>query len=131
MKTTGSKPKAPAKALASVKTEEVSMEAEATTTTEAAPSVKLKDLIARVAEATGAKKPQVREIVEATLKEIGLSLDKGETLSLLPLLGRMSVNRTKELEQGVMMLVKLRRGTGAPVDKNTAAEPLAEVGEQG
>ena len=55
----------------------------------------------------------------------------GETLSLLPLLGRMSVNRTKELEQGVMMLVKLRRGTGAPVEKNTAAEPLAEVGEQG
>lgn len=131
MKTTVSKPKAPAKALAAAQPKETPMEAETPAATESAPSVKLKDLVARVAEATGAKKPQVREIVEATLKEIGLSLDKGETLSLLPLLGRMSVNRTKELEQGVMMLVKLRRGTGAPVEKNTAAEPLAEVGEQG
>ncbi|MBL9074753.1 HU family DNA-binding protein [Tabrizicola sp.] len=93
-----------------------------------AGGVKLKDLIARVAEATGAKKPQVRNIVEATLKEISGALDKGEVM-LLPGLGKLRVSRTREFEKGGSVVsLKMRRGAGKP-GKNTDGEPLAEVGE--
>ena len=90
--------------------------------------LKLKDLVARVAETTGAKKPQVKEIIEAALAEIGLALDKGEMLNLPPF-GRLKVNRSKALGEGTLLSMKLKRGVTGKGGKNTAAEGLAEDGE--
>ena len=102
--------------------------AEAVEAAEAALVMKLKDLVARVAEATGAKKPQVKEIVEAALTQIGKALDSGETVHL-PTLGKLKVNRTRALEQGSILSMKLKRGTAGKVTKNSAPEALAEDGE--
>ncbi len=95
---------------------------------ETAPVMKLKDLVARVAEATGAKKPQVKEIVEAALTQIGKALDGGETVHL-PALGKLKVNRTRALEQGAILSMKLKRGTAGKATKKSAPEALAEDGE--
>lgn len=95
---------------------------------ETAPVMKLKDLVARVAEATGAKKPQVKEIVEAALTQIGKALDGGETVHL-PALGKLKVNRTRALEQGAILSMKLKRGTVGKATKKSAPEALAEDGE--
>ncbi|NTT85213.1 HU family DNA-binding protein [Tabrizicola fusiformis] len=95
---------------------------------ETAPVMKLKDLVARVAEATGAKKPQVKEIVEAALTQIGKALDGGETVHL-PALGKIKVNRTRALEQGAILSMKLKRGTAGKATKKSAPEALAEDGE--
>ncbi|GAB1480030.1 hypothetical protein MASR2M74_26010 [Paracoccaceae bacterium] len=95
---------------------------------ETALTMKLKDLVARVAESTGAKKPQVKEIVEAALTQIGKALDSGETVHL-PTLGKLKVNRTRALEQGSVLSMKLKRGTAGKATKNSAPEALAEDGE--
>ena len=90
--------------------------------------MKLKDLVGRVAEATGAKKPQVKEIVEAALTQIGKALDAGETVHL-PALGKLKVNRTRALEQGSVLSMKLKRGTAGKAAQKSAPEALAEGGE--
>lgn len=90
---------------------------------------KIKELVARIAETTGQKKGAVKDIVEATLGEIGKALEKGEALHL-PGLGRLRVNRSKAAGTGTVMSVKVKRA-GAKAAKNTSSEPLAEDGEAG
>lgn len=90
---------------------------------------KIKELVARIAEATGQKKGAVKEIVEATLGEIGKALEQGEALHL-PGLGRLRVSRSKAAGTGTVMSVKVKRA-GAKAAKNTSSEPLAEDGEAG
>ena len=95
----------------------------------AVAGIKLKDLVERVALAAEAKKPQVKKIVEAALKEIGDALDKGETL-MLPGLGRLRVAKTRAQGDGSVLSVRLRRGAAKAKDaKNTEGQPLAEAGE--
>lgn len=128
---------APAKKTTAPKTTKTTAKAEKTAAPAPAPAeasgdtaatMKLKDLVARVAEATGAKKPQVKEIVEAALTQIGMALDAGETVHL-PALGKLKVNRTRALEQGSVLSMKLKRGTAGKGTKNSAPEALAEDGE--
>ena len=45
-------------------------------------ALRLKDLVDRVVTATGGKKKGVKEIVEATLLQMGAALQKGDTLNL-------------------------------------------------
>lgn len=94
----------------------------------AAAILKLKDLVAHVADVTGAKKPQVKTIIEAALAEIGRVLDKGEGLNLPPF-GRLKVNRSRELGDGTLLSMKLKRGATGKGGKNTADEGLADSGE--
>jgi hypothetical protein len=97
-----------------------------TETASAAPGqLRLKELLGRVTSTTGAKPREVREIVGATLAEIGQALARGEGLNL-PDLGRARVTRRSgDAEAGHTLVVKLRQAgaTGAKAGK----EPLAEV----
>lgn len=96
-----------------------------------APTVKKKQLLERVAKATGGNKKQIREVVEATLIALGEALSKGEELNLPPF-GKLKVNRQHERSGGEMMTLKLRRGsakadaTKSPGKQKAAKEPLAE-----
>ena len=92
----------------------------------AAPTVTLgrKDLLEKVREASGAKKKDVKTIVEATLSLMGEALARGEVLQLPP----FGVARvTRGLDTGAKSLVvKLRR---AKPGEKPAKETLAEADE--
>jgi Bacterial DNA-binding protein len=85
-----------------------------------AAGLKLKDLIDSVAEATGAKKPDVRKTVEATLAALGEALATGKSLTVPPL-GKLRVVKNK----GPALTLKLRLADGA----KAAGLALAEDGE--
>jgi hypothetical protein len=82
--------------------------------------LKLKDLVDQVATATGAKKPDAKKAVEATLTAIAAALKSGSDLTLPPL-GKLRVAKTV----GSVLTLKLRQ---AGEDKG-AAKPLANTGE--
>lgn len=90
--------------------------------------LKRKELIARVTEQSGAKKKDVRAVVEATLKVLGDALAAGETLALPPF-GKAKVNRQKDLGEGEMLTVKLRRGGAGKPKAAPAKEALEEPAE--
>lgn len=88
--------------------------------------MKLRDLVARVVDATGAKKKNARSIVEATLDELGAALARGDDLNL-PGVGRIRVARSSDRDGRAIMTLKLR-GAGKPRSKEPK-EALAEHGE--
>jgi len=89
--------------------------------------LRLKDLVERVAAATGGKKAGVREIIEATLVQMGDALKKGESLNL-PAFGKVRVARPAA--DGGAMTLKLRQIVpGGPKGK-AAKEGLAEADDQ-
>lgn len=94
----------------------------------AGATLRAKDLIGRVAEATGVKIKDVREIVAATLAELGKSLDAGETL-VLPPLGKLRITPPKTEGATGPMKLKLNRGAAPGARKKAAKEALAEGGE--
>ena len=67
-----------------------------------------KELFERVVEATGAKKKDVKPIVEATLKLLGDTLSSGDDL-VLPPLGKAKVSKQKDLGSAEMLVIRLRR----------------------
>jgi nucleoid DNA-binding protein len=91
---------------------------------EAPPVLKKPDLFDRVVTASGAKKRDVKPIVEAALAVIGDALSAGEELNLPPL-GKVKINRQRKDKSGDMLIVKIKRNSGPSQDK----EPLAEDGE--
>ncbi len=93
---------------------------------ERAVSLKLRELVERVAETTGAKKKGVKEIVEATLTALGDALAKGEELNL-PGVGKVRVAKSVDREGRSMMTLKVR-GNGAPKQKQPK-EALADAEE--
>ena len=94
----------------------------------AAPGLRLKELVDRVVAATGGKKKGVKEVVEATLTQLGAALQKGESLNL-PEFGKMRVARAGT-EGGGAMTLKLRQGTGTGVRGKSAKEPIAAGEDQ-
>ena len=93
----------------------------------AALSIRKKDLVERVVNASGAKRKQVRDIVEHTLKVLGDALSKGEALHLPPF-GKASVSRSREGANGTTMMVKVKQGgAGAGPGKPRRARPKEGV----
>lgn len=92
------------------------------------PMLRTRDLIARVAEATGAKVKDVRDTVEATLAEIGKALDQGQSLQVPPL-GKLSVAPRKGADDTSPIKLKLRRAADPKVKKASKKEALAEPDE--
>lgn len=90
------------------------------------PALKLRELVERVVETTGGKKKGVKEIIEATLNQLGAALAKGEELNL-PGVGKVRVARSVDRDGRAMMTLKMR-GTAAPKKKDPQ-ETLAEAGE--
>ena len=95
-------------------------------------TLKSKDLVARVAEATGGKVKDVRETVLATLDALGKSIDAGEVLTLPPL-GKLRLIPVKGDKTPGALRLKLQRGVGVKADrkddKKEGAEGLAAAGE--
>ena len=89
--------------------------------------VKRSEFVARVAERSGLRSNQVKPVLEAVLEELGQILLNGEELKH-PSLGKLSVNRRKELAAANVVHCKLRRqkpqAADAPTDgpAATAAE---------
>lgn len=97
--------------------------------------LRLKDLVDRVVAATGAKRKGVKEVVEATLTQMGDALERGETLHL-PAFGKARVARPGAAGGGAMT-VKLRRGPNEGGKGKAAAmaaedkDALADESDQG
>lgn len=86
-------------------------------------------LLERVAERTGAKKQDLKPILEAVLEELGAALSRGEAFVLEPF-GRGKVARSKSVEGGETLVIKLKRADAKAkstdkADKKDAASPLA------
>ncbi len=94
----------------------------------AVPGLRLKELVDRVVAATGGKKKGVKEVVEATLTQLGAALQKGESLNL-PEFGKMRVARAGTGGGGAMTL-KLRRGPGVGGRGKSAKEAIAADEDQ-
>jgi len=91
---------------------------------ESPATLRLKGLVDRVAASTGGKKKGVKEIVEATLTQLGLALQGGEMLNL-PDLGKMRVAKAQGATPGSAMTLKLRPA-GPAIRKKPAEVALAE-----
>ncbi len=72
------------------------------------PLMKKRELVDRVVERTGVKKGVTRQVVEAFLAEFGDALASGRELSVPPL-GRIMINREKEIPDGRVFVVKIRQ----------------------
>lgn len=84
---------------------------------EAPKIVKRKELVDRIAVSSGLKPNVIKSVLDPVLQEIGDSLSAGEILQVQPL-GRVSVNRRKDLENGEVMICKLRRRSADPKPKS-------------
>ncbi|SEK41659.1 HU family DNA-binding protein [Pacificibacter marinus] len=84
-------------------------------------SVRKKELIERVSDASGVKKGEAKKVIEALLKEMGDILQDGGELNVPPL-GKLSVNRQKEISNAFILITKLRRSKGMLADKTPSAE---------
>lgn len=113
---------APLKAVPEVSAVAESSAATALVVKPASQALKLKDLVERVAKASGAKKNGLKEIVEAVLAEMGQALSEGKELNLPPL-GKAKVNRQK----GDLLVVKLKRSGGEKSGKKDVTEGVAEA----
>jgi hypothetical protein len=83
--------------------------------------VKKKELIERVSEASGIKKGIAKKVIEATLKEMGDIMQEGTEMNLPPL-GKLSINRQKEVGNAFILIAKLRRAKGMLAGKTPAVE---------
>jgi len=87
----------------------------------AAPALRKKELIERIVQTSGMKRRDVKPVVEATLSVMGQALTSGESLNIQPL-GRIVVNRRKELANGEVLVTRIRRTSPAEKgDDDTAA----------
>lgn len=119
-------PKATTKATPTPATSKVKSAAETTapvkktlaTTTEAAPvdapeatvvtTLTKKELVEQATELSGVKRSEAKKAIEAALKIIGDAMQEGSDLNLPPL-GKLSVNRQREVPGAHIVISKLRR----------------------
>ncbi|MBK6466904.1 MAG: HU family DNA-binding protein [Rhodobacter sp.] len=94
---------------------------------EKAPTLRIRDLVTKVTEVSGAKKKDVRQIVEATLTVLGDALARGDDMNL-PGFGRTRIARTAERDGASHMTLKVRRGPHRP---KAEKEPLADEEDDG
>ncbi|RPE71745.1 DNA-binding protein [Pacificibacter maritimus] len=83
--------------------------------------VKKKELIERVSEASGVKRGLTKKVIESLLKEMGDILQDGGELNVPPL-GKLSVNRQKEIANAFILIAKLRRPKGMLAEKKPKVE---------
>lgn len=91
---------------------------------------RFKDLVDRVAKSLEKKGNQVREVVEATLAELGKAFDKGEALNVLPL-GKVKVHRSRPAGSGTAIMLKLRRNGAGKGGGKPEKDAIADDGQAG
>lgn len=89
------------------------------------PELKKIDLINLVVERSGAKKKDVKPIIEATLEILGEAIASGRELNLQPF-GRVKVNNTKELANAMVHSVRVRQSKNAKDSSDDASVDAAE-----
>ena len=87
----------------------------------AAQTLKMKELVDTVTLHTGGNKPEVKRTLEAALDFLGATLSGGQGF-VLPGLGKGKVAKTKTLDGGEVITLKLKRSA----EKNPFT-PLAEA----
>ncbi|MEM6727530.1 MAG: HU family DNA-binding protein [Pseudomonadota bacterium] len=92
------------------------------------PALRRKQLIEQVADASGMKKPQVRAVVDETLRILGETLAKGDQMNIEPL-GKLRVMRERDLPGSHVYTCKVRRKKPDPVAPTGTDAPLAEAAE--
>jgi DNA-binding protein HU-alpha len=90
--------------------------------------LKKQELVERIVKASGAKKKDVKLIVDATLGVLGDALSAGEELNLPPL-GKMKVNRQRDEGNVEVLILKLRRGGGKAGGGNTTPKDAVDDDE--
>ncbi len=70
--------------------------------------VRRKELVERIVASSGLKPNAVKSVLDAVLVEIGNALSAGEGLNIHPL-GKITVNRKKEMEDREVLICKIRR----------------------
>jgi nucleoid DNA-binding protein len=75
---------------------------------EDAPFLRKKDLVERIITQSGLKKKDVKPVLEATLAVLGEALSNGERMNLPPF-GKLTVNRRRALENGEVLITRIRR----------------------
>ncbi|MER5171401.1 HU family DNA-binding protein [Thioclava kandeliae] len=88
------------------------VDADAATPPQAQLALRKKDLVDRVVERSGLKKPQVKAALDALLEELGEQLAE-DTPLILPPLGKLRVTRRDAKGQGEVLVLKLRRSAPA------------------
>lgn len=91
------------------------------------PEMKKKELIDVVTERSGVKKRSVKPVVDALLAVLGEELAKGRELNLQPL-GKMKINRIKQMSNGRVVMCKLRQSDNDE-DETPSTDPLADAAE--
>ncbi len=79
--------------------------------------IKKPELIDRVMAETGLKKKDVKPVVEAMLAVLGRALVGGEELTVPPL-GKLMINRTKEVSNATIVNIKLRHPNAIKVQNS-------------
>jgi hypothetical protein len=86
--------------------------------------IKKPELIERVMAETGLKKKDVKPVVEAMLAVLGRALIAGEELTVPPL-GKVMINRTKEVANATIVNLKLRHPTANKIKtESPTQDPL-------
>lgn len=91
---------------------------------------RFKDLVGRVAKSLEKNNNQVREVVEATLAELGKAFDNGEALHVLPL-GKVKVHRSRPAGSGTAIMLKLRRNGASKGGEKSEKDAIADSGQAG
>ncbi len=94
------------------------------------PDMRKRELVDAVVDRCGIKKRYAKPAVEAALAILGEALEEGRSLQMPPL-GRVKVQRSKELEDGQVIVAKVRRKSQSD-DEDTAKstpEALAKAAE--
>lgn len=74
----------------------------------AARVLQKRQFLSRIAHRAGMRNAEVRDIVEATLAELGEAIAAGQTLALPPL-GRARINRQRDANGTEVIVLRLRR----------------------
>lgn len=91
-----------------------------TTPVVADPAMKKKELIEAIVERSGIKKKDAKPVIEAMLDVLGKTLAEGRELNLQPL-GKIKVNRTKDVQGGKVIIAKIRQSNRVPQPATPAA----------
>jgi DNA-binding protein HU-alpha len=96
------------------------------------PELKRQELLAQVVKRADIKKKLAKPVLDAALAVIGEALAEGRDLNLAPL-GKVKINRVRELGNGRVVICRVRQGAGGRTGrdaeddegmKEVVAEPL-------
>ena len=96
----------------------------------ASEMMRKKELIDAVVARSGIKKKDAKPVVEAMLSVLGDAIEEGRELNLQPL-GKLKVNRSKDVGNAKVMICKLRRSNNAAGAQSAESNGLTKGPEAG